>query len=54
MTVSKIDKNTNVVLKIYNSISDVIKENPMSRLSLQNASNNNTIHNGFYWKINGK
>ena len=54
MTVSKIDKNTKVVLKNYNSISDVIKENPMSRLSLQNASNNNTIHNGFYWKINGK
>jgi prophage antirepressor-like protein len=54
MTVSKIDKNTKVVLKNYNSISDVIKENPMSRLSLQNASSNNTIHNGFYWKINGK
>ena len=54
MTVSKIDKNTNVVLKIYNSISDAIREHPMSRLSLQNASNNNTIHNGFYWKINGK
>ena len=54
MTVSKIDKNTKVVLKNYNSISDVIKENQMSRLSLQNASNNNTIHNGFYWKINGK
>ena len=54
ITVSKIDKNTKVVLKNYNSISDVIKENQMSRLSLQNASNNNTIHNGFYWKINGK
>jgi len=54
MTVSKIDKNTKVVLKVYNSISDVIKENPMSRLSLQNASSNNTIHNGFYWKISGK
>lgn len=54
MTVSKIDKNTNVVLKIYNSISDAIKENPMSRLSLQNASSNNTVHNGFRWKINGK
>ena len=54
MTVSKIDKNTKVVLKNYNSISDVIKENPMSRLSLQTASNNNTIHNGFRWKINGK
>ena len=54
MTVSKIDKNTKVVLKNYNSISDVIKENPMSRLSLQNASNNNTVHNGFLWKISGK
>jgi prophage antirepressor-like protein len=54
MTVSKIDKNTNVVLKIYNSISDAIKENPMSRLSLQTASNNNTVHNGFLWKISGK
>jgi hypothetical protein len=39
---------------MYNSISDVIKENPMSRLSLQNASNNNTVHNGFFWKISGK
>ena len=54
MTVSKIDKNTKVVLKNYNSISDVIKENPMSRLSLQTASNNNTVHNGFLWKISGK
>jgi acid stress-induced BolA-like protein IbaG/YrbA len=54
MTVSKIDKNTNVVLKIYNSISDAIKENPMSRLSLQTASKNNTGHNGFLWKISGK
>ena len=54
MTVSKIDKNTKVVLKIYNSISDAIREHPMSRLSLQNASSNNTVHNGFYWKINGK
>jgi prophage antirepressor-like protein len=54
MTVSKIDKNTNVVLKIYCSISDAIKENPMSRLSLQTASNNNTVHNGFLWKISGK
>ena len=54
MTVSKIDKNTNAVLKIYNSISDAIREHPMSRLSLQNASSNNTVHNGFRWKINGK
>jgi len=54
MTVSKIDKNTKVVLKIYCSISDAIKENPMSRLSLQTASNNNTVHNGFLWKISGK
>lgn len=54
MTVSKIDKNTKVVLKIYNSISDAIKENPMSRLSLQTASNNNIVHNGFLWKISGK
>jgi len=36
---------------MYNSISDAIKENPMSRLSLQTASNNNTVHNGFLWKI---
>ena len=54
MTVSKIDKHTNTVLKIYNSISDAIREHPMSRLSLQNASSNNTVHNGFRWKINGK
>ena len=54
MTVSMIDKNTNAVLKIYNSISDAIREHPMSRLSLQNASSNNTVHNGFRWKINGK
>ena len=54
MTVSKIDKNTKVVLKNYNSISDAIREHPMSRLSLQNASSNNTVHNGFRWKINGK
>jgi hypothetical protein len=39
---------------MYNSISDAIKENPMSRLSLQTASNNNTVHNGFLWKISGK
>jgi len=51
LTVSKIDKKTNEVLKIYDSIADAIKENPMSRLSLQYASKNNTIHNNFKWKI---
>jgi hypothetical protein len=53
MTVSKIDKNI-FDIYMYNSISDAIKENPMSRLSLQTASNNNTVHNGFLWKISGK
>ena len=52
LTVSKIDKKTNEILKIYDSIADAIKENPMSRLSLQYASKNNTIHNNFKWKIN--
>jgi hypothetical protein len=51
LTVSKIDKKTNEILKIYDSIADAIKENPMSRLSLQYASKNNTIHNNFKWKI---
>ena len=52
LTVSKIDKKTNEILKIYDSIADAIKENPMSRSSLQYASKNNTIHNNFKWKIN--
>jgi Mg2+ and Co2+ transporter CorA len=52
LTVSKIDKKTNEILKIYDSIADAIKENPMSRSSLQYSSKNNTIHNNFKWKIN--
>ena len=52
LTVSKIDKKTNEILKIYDSIADAIKENPMSRSSLQYATKNNTIHNNFKWKIN--
>jgi len=39
------------VIKEFTSISDVLKQFQMSRVSLKNANKNNTPHNGYYWKI---
>lgn len=39
------------VVKEFTSIADVTKNFQMSRVSLKNASENNTPHNGFYWKM---
>lgn len=39
------------VIKEFTSISDVLKQFQMSRVSLKNASKNNTPHNGYYWRI---
>jgi hypothetical protein len=39
------------VIKEFTSISDVLKQFQMSRVSLKNANKNNTPHNGYYWRI---
>ena len=51
VTVIQINPVTNENIKTYKSITEVLKKFQMSRGSLNKASNNNEIHNGFKWKI---
>jgi hypothetical protein len=49
--VVQIDPLTNKELKIYNSQREVVKLFQMSSLTLKNASDNESICNGYKWKI---
>ena len=51
VTVIQINPVTNENIKTYKSITEVLKKFQMSRGSLNKASNNNEIHNGFKWKV---
>lgn len=47
----KIHPETNDTVKVYLSISDLSKEINISPKTIKKYSNNNTIYNGFKWKI---
>jgi hypothetical protein len=49
--VIQIDPCTNKELKIYNSQREVVKLFQMSSLTLKTASDNESICNGYKWKI---
>ena len=51
VSVKQIDPITNNEIKTFNSVTDVILQFQMSRTSLKRASVNDTVHNGFIWKI---
>jgi len=49
--VIQIDPHTNKELKIYNSQREVLKLFQMSALTLKTISQNESIHNGYKWKL---
>lgn len=51
MSVKQIDPISNNEIKTFNSVTDVVLQFQMSRTSLKRASDNDTVHNGFKWKI---
>jgi len=51
VTVIQINPMTNENIKIFKSITEVLKKFQMSRTSLNKASDNDEIHNGFKWKV---
>jgi very-short-patch-repair endonuclease len=51
ITVIQINPMTNENMKTYKSITEVLKNFQMSRITLNKVSDNNEIHNGFKWKI---
>jgi len=51
ITVIQINPITNENMKTYKSITEVLKNFQMSRITLNKVSENNEIHNGFKWKI---
>jgi prophage antirepressor-like protein len=51
VSVKQIDPITNNEIKTFNSVTDVILQFQMSRTSLKRASDNDTVHNGFKWKM---
>lgn len=51
ITVIQINPITNENMKTYKSITEVLKNFQMSRITLNKVSDNNEIHNGFKWKI---
>ena len=51
ITVIQINPITNENIKTYKSITEVLKNFQMSRITLNKVSDNNEIHNGFKWKV---
>jgi prophage antirepressor-like protein len=51
ITVIQINPITNENMKTYKSITEVLKNFQMSRITLNKISDNNEIHNGFKWKV---
>jgi hypothetical protein len=51
ITVLQINPVNNEEIKIFDSITEVLKKHQMSRSSLNKASKENIVHNGFKWKI---
>lgn len=51
-TVIQINPITNEEIKVFKSITEVLKKFQMSRASLNKASDNDETHNGFKWKVN--
>jgi prophage antirepressor-like protein len=51
ITVIQINPITNKEIKTYKSITEVLKRFQMSRISLNKASENNEMHNGYKWKV---
>lgn len=51
ITVIQINPITNENMKTYKSITEVLKNFQISRITLNKVSDNNEIHNGFKWKI---
>uniref|UniRef100_A0A6C0HVD5 Bro-N domain-containing protein n=1 Tax=viral metagenome TaxID=1070528 RepID=A0A6C0HVD5_9ZZZZ len=51
ITVIQINPITNKEIKTYKSITEVLKKFQMSRISLNKASENNEMHNGYKWKV---
>jgi len=51
VTVIQINPMTNENIKTFKSITEVLKKFQMSRASLNKASDNDEIHNGFKWKV---
>ena len=51
ITVIQINPITNENIKTYKSITEVLKNFQMSRMTLNKVSDNNAIHNGFKWKV---
>lgn len=51
VTVIQINPMTNENIKTFKSITEVLKKFQMSRGSLNKASDNDEIHNGFKWKV---
>jgi len=51
VTVIQINPMTNENIKTHKSITEVLKKFQMSRASLNKASDNDEIHNGFKWKV---
>ena len=50
LKINKIDVTNNEIITTYDSISDVLKNNCISRAHVKKACENNEIHNGYYWK----
>ena len=51
ITVIQINPITNENMKTYKSITEVLKNFQMSRITLNKVSDNNEIYNGFKWKV---
>lgn len=51
MKVEVINKTTKEIIRIFNSISDVLKEFQMSRLTLKKITTNNEPYKGFLFKL---
>jgi len=49
--VQQIDSISGNVLKIYNSLSDVIKEYNISVKTIKTASKNGTVHANYKWRV---
>ena len=49
--VALINKHTNGVIKTFNSVSDVLKQFQMSRVTLNKISSNNNVYKGFLFRI---
>ncbi len=52
--IEMIHVKTKEVLETFNTISDVIRKYPMSRISLKNSIANNHMHNGYLWRYSNQ